>query len=152
MRHLALLAVTALALLAPACGGGGGGDDGGNAAGGGSDEEFTIPGDADNGKALFAKSGCGGCHTFAAAGSTAKVGPNLDDAVAKYKDDPDFIRESIIAPGAYVEKGSGGSIGGNREYTAEMPSFGPRALDQKNVISDQAVNDIVVFLVENAKD
>ena len=47
--------------------------------------------------------------------------------------------------------GSGGSIGGTKEYPATMPSYGPRAESDK-VISEQAVNDIVVFLVEEAKD
>src|SRR5262249_43778245 len=32
------------------------------------------------GKAVYATSGCGACHVFAAAGSTGKIGPNLDDA------------------------------------------------------------------------
>ena len=32
------------------------------------------------GKRLFAAQGCGGCHTFRAAGSTGTQGPNLDDA------------------------------------------------------------------------
>jgi mono/diheme cytochrome c family protein len=29
---------------------------------------------------VFAEAGCGSCHTFAAAGSSGAVGPNLDDA------------------------------------------------------------------------
>ena len=33
-----------------------------------------------NGAKVFAAAGCGGCHTFEAAGSTGNVGPNLDDA------------------------------------------------------------------------
>lgn len=36
-------------------------------------------GDAANGEEVFASAGCGGCHTFEAAGSTGSVGPNLDD-------------------------------------------------------------------------
>jgi mono/diheme cytochrome c family protein len=31
-----------------------------------------------DGKAVFAKAGCGGCHTLKAAGSSGNVGPNLD--------------------------------------------------------------------------
>jgi len=31
------------------------------------------------GAQVFAASGCGGCHTLAAAGSTGTVGPNLDE-------------------------------------------------------------------------
>jgi mono/diheme cytochrome c family protein len=33
---------------------------------------------APDGKAVFAKAGCGGCHTLKDAGSTGNVGPNLD--------------------------------------------------------------------------
>ncbi len=38
----------------------------------------TLQGDPVAGKAVFASSGCGSCHTLAAAGSTGNVGPNLD--------------------------------------------------------------------------
>jgi mono/diheme cytochrome c family protein len=44
-----------------------------------------------DGKAVFAKSGCGGCHTLKAAGATGAVGPNLDDA----KPSPGAV-ESIV--------------------------------------------------------
>ena len=39
-------------------------------------------GDPVAGKRLFSTSGCKDCHTFAAAGSSAKTGPNLDDVKA----------------------------------------------------------------------
>jgi mono/diheme cytochrome c family protein len=40
---------------------------------------FTLPGPLGNdGAAIFKAEGCGGCHTFKAAGSTGTVGPNLD--------------------------------------------------------------------------
>jgi mono/diheme cytochrome c family protein len=37
-------------------------------------------GDPAAGEAVFASAGCGGCHTLEAAGTSGKVGPNLDDA------------------------------------------------------------------------
>ena len=40
----------------------------------------TPAGDAAAGEAVFASAGCGGCHTLEAAGTSGKVGPNLDDA------------------------------------------------------------------------
>ena len=45
----------------------------------------TVPsqyanGDPTAGKEVFAKNGCGACHTLSDAGSSGKVGPNLDDA------------------------------------------------------------------------
>ena len=70
-----------------AAGGGGGG--GGQAA-------------APDGEQLFTSEGCSGCHTLKAAGSTAKVGPDLgklENAGEK------FIRTSIVDPSAEVEKG-----------------------------------------------
>ncbi len=38
----------------------------------------TAAGDAENGKQLFASSGCGGCHVLADAGAAGAVGPALD--------------------------------------------------------------------------
>ena len=38
----------------------------------------TSSGSQPDGKAVFAKAGCGSCHTLKAAGSSGNVGPNLD--------------------------------------------------------------------------
>jgi cytochrome c2 len=61
------------------------------------------------GKKAFADSGCAACHTLAAAGATGKIGPDLDKlktyAAAAKMPLKDFIRESIIKPNAYIEKG-----------------------------------------------
>lgn len=43
-------------------------------------EEKAGKGDPVAGKQLFASSGCAGCHTFKAAGSTGTTGPDLDTA------------------------------------------------------------------------
>jgi len=53
------------------------------------------------GAAVFAEAGCGGCHTFGPAGSTAEVGPSLDDL----PDDPELIRTSIAEPDAQIAAG-----------------------------------------------
>lgn len=37
-----------------------------------------------SGKQIFASSGCGGCHTLAAAKATGSVGPNLDQLKPSY--------------------------------------------------------------------
>jgi len=55
------------------------------------------------GRKLFGDNGCSGCHTLKDAGSTAQVGPDLDKFL-KGKADA-FIRESIVKPNAFVEKG-----------------------------------------------
>jgi cytochrome c oxidase subunit 2 len=43
------------------------------------------------GLAVFARMGCGGCHTLAAAGATGVIGPDLDDKL------PDHTRDSLVA-------------------------------------------------------
>ncbi|HEY1479992.1 MAG TPA: cytochrome c oxidase subunit II transmembrane domain-containing protein [Gaiellales bacterium] len=62
------------------------------------------------GEAVFnGSSGCGGCHTLSKAKSKGTVGPNLDDISADAKAAgqslPDFVRESIVKPNAYIAKG-----------------------------------------------
>jgi serine/threonine-protein kinase len=52
---------------------------------------------APSGKQVFASAGCGGCHTLAAAGSSGRTGPNLDDA----KPSADAV-EAIVTAGAGV--------------------------------------------------
>jgi cytochrome c oxidase subunit II len=65
------------------------------------------PGQA--GKSAFANNGCGSCHTLKAAGSTAKIGPDLDKLPAEAKGAGKpleaFVRESIVNPDAYVAPG-----------------------------------------------
>jgi cytochrome c oxidase subunit 2 len=66
-------------------------------------------GGAAAGKAAFTSNGCGSCHTFAPAKSTGKIGPDLDklSTYAQQAGKPleQFVRESIVNPDAYVEKG-----------------------------------------------
>jgi cytochrome c2 len=62
------------------------------------------------GKTVFMSAGCGACHVFTPAGSTGKVGPNLD-MVRDYANKAgqpleDFLTEAIIHPPAkYVPPG-----------------------------------------------
>ncbi len=46
---------------------------------------FHLKGDSTKGKAIFASSGCGSCHTLAAAHATGTVGPNLDTLKPDYR-------------------------------------------------------------------
>jgi cytochrome c oxidase subunit 2 len=66
-------------------------------------------GGAAAGKTVFVDNGCGACHMLTAAKSTGKVGPDLDKLpdYAKQAGQPlePFVRESIVNPDAYVEKG-----------------------------------------------
>ncbi len=61
------------------------------------------------GKAIFVAQGCNSCHTYQPAGATGTVGPDLDKlpqyAKAAGKPLDTFVTESIVHPGAYIEKG-----------------------------------------------
>ncbi len=130
MRKVGTALLAVLGLAATGCGGG----------------ETVETGSPARGAAVFATQGCGNCHTFAAAKSIRNVGPNLDQVVERY--DADFIRTSLVDPQAYIEAGSGGSIGGEKRYQQiEMPSFGPDAELGENQISDQDIEDLVAYLV-----
>lgn len=148
-RSRGIAAALAAGLLA-SCGGGDGRDEA-------PDDKTTtaaaesVPldqGDAARGKELYVNNGCGSCHTFEAAGSTRNVGPNLDKAVEMYP--PEFLRESIVDPQAYIEKGEAGSIGGKNPYGSRMPAYGPDESPPSN-LSEQDISDIVAFLVEEAE-
>ncbi|HXZ57020.1 MAG TPA: cytochrome c [Gaiellaceae bacterium] len=90
-------------------------------------------GNATAGATLFKSQGCDGCHTFTPAGSTAKVGPDLDKLAqyAKTAGMPlaDFTHESIQNPGSYVESG----------YQNIMPNFG-------QTLTPQQISDLVAYL------
>jgi cytochrome c oxidase subunit 2 len=45
----------------------------------------------ESGRAVFARMGCGSCHTLAAAGSAGSIGPNLDERLGRH------TRASLIA-------------------------------------------------------
>jgi cytochrome c oxidase subunit 2 len=67
---------------------------------------------AQPGLAVFQQNGCGGCHTFKPANATGKVGPDLDNLKAYATQAhrgtlTQFIHESIVSPGAYIQPGYG---------------------------------------------
>ena len=75
------------------------------------------------GKAIFTSAGCGACHTFKPAGTSAQVGPDLDNAPeadAKKAGMPlaAFVKQSIVDPNAYIAPGySKGLMPGNFSST-----------------------------------
>jgi cytochrome c oxidase subunit II len=83
--------------LAKQSSGGGGAAAGGGAPAGGGGANTAA------GKQVFASNGCASCHTLSDAGASGNVGPDLDKALAT-RDDA-FIKQSIVDPGAFVEKG-----------------------------------------------
>ena len=104
-----------------AAGGGGGGGSGGE-------------GGAADGKAIFTSaepSACSTCHTLAEAGSTAEIGPNLDN-VLKGKDEG-FIREAIVDPDAEVAEGF-------------QPGVMPKDYGER--LSEEELDALVKYLLE----
>ena len=79
-----------------------------------------LKGDPTAGQAIFAKSGCGSCHTLSAAHSTGAVGPNLDQAK------PDF---RLVTARVTLGKGV-------------MPSF-------KGQLSDQEIANVAAYVVKS---
>ena len=92
----------------------------------------TAQGDPAAGKTLFTSQGCGGCHAFAAAGTNATVGPNLDDALQGK--DAVFVSESIVDPNAEVAQGFPQGV---------MPG------DYGQNLSAKQIADLVAFLSQS---
>lgn len=91
-------------------------------------------GNAEAGAAVFTSAGCGGCHTFAAAGSTGSVGPDLDEALVAGTDEAK-IEEDIVDPNAEIAEGFPEGI---------MPgNFG-------ETLSSEELADLVAFLHQNS--
>ncbi len=109
---LALAAMAAVALGASACG--------------------TSTADVENGRILFIER-CGTCHTMAEAGTTATVGPNLDDAF-----------------GAAREAGEGGeTIEGVVEAQVEFPrpsTEDPSISMPADVVEGQELEDVAAYV------
>ena len=89
---------------------GGGGDTGG---GGGE-------GDVAAGKDVYASAGCGSCHTFADAGSTGTIGPDLDESSVDFE-----------AAAEQIRTGGGG-----------MPAF-------EGQLSDQEIADVAAYVTQS---
>jgi mono/diheme cytochrome c family protein len=88
------------------------------------------PGSPAAGRAVFTSAGCGGCHTFAPAGTSGSVGPDLDEALQGK--DAEFIRQSIVDPNAEITQGYNAGV---------MPqNFGEE-------LSPQQLDNLVAFLM-----
>ncbi|NUT55048.1 MAG: cytochrome c [Thermoleophilia bacterium] len=79
-------------------------------------------GDAAAGEQVFASTGCGGCHTLEAAGSSGNVGPNLDDA----KPEHDLVVDRVT-------NGKGA-----------MPSFAGQ-------LSETQIQDVAAYVVDSTQ-
>ncbi|MFL5959359.1 MAG: c-type cytochrome [Gaiellaceae bacterium] len=81
---------------------------------------FHVKGDSKKGSSIYANSGCGSCHTLAAAHSTGTIGPNLDSLKPDYR-----------AVTAQVTNGGG-----------QMPAF-------KSSLSTQQIADVSAYVVSS---
>jgi mono/diheme cytochrome c family protein len=124
------LALLALAVVLGGCGG----DDDDTAAPVEVITQTTAPpaqtggatgdgGAEDDGRTLFVQN-CSGCHTLADAGTTGKVGPNLDETT------PSFERVRTM-----VTNGGGGGLG-------VMPAFKGSLSDEKIELVARYVSDV----------
>ena len=99
--------------------------------------EGTVPkqeaGNPAEGKQVFADTGCGTCHTFKAAGSTAKAGPDLDQSLQGK--DQDYVREAIVNPDAQIAAGF-------------QPGVMPKNYGQQ--LDSGQIADLVAFLLQPA--
>jgi cytochrome c oxidase subunit II len=99
---------------------------------------------ANPGQAVFASSGCGGCHAFTPAKTTGNAGPDLDDLTASFDeakaagktkatDLAGFIEESIVEPNAFVAKG-----------------YAPGVMPQQfgDDLSPKQIDDLVAYLAK----
>jgi mono/diheme cytochrome c family protein len=93
-----------------------------------------APGDPAAGKTVYADAGCAACHTFKAAGSTGKTGPNLDESL-KGKDE-DYVRQSIVDPDAEIAPGF-------------QPGIMPKNYGQQ--LNSKQIADLVAFLRQSGK-
>jgi mono/diheme cytochrome c family protein len=91
------------------------------------------------GKSFFTANGCGGCHTYKPAGSSGKVGPDLDNLAADAKKAnhgsvEEYVKESIENPSAYVVPGFPNGV---------MPVYGGK-------LTDSQIGDLVSFLTQKS--
>lgn len=83
------------------------------------------------GKAVFLSAGCGECHTLAAAGTRATVGPDLDKTLQEKNSA--FVRQSILDPDASITPGYEAGV---------MPTTYGSQLTRRQI------DDLVAFLVK----
>jgi mono/diheme cytochrome c family protein len=86
------------------------------------------------GAEVFIASGCGNCHTFAAAGTTGTAGPDLNEYLAP-DDTAAGVEEMIVDPEAEIGEGYSAGV---------MPQTYGESL------SEEELGQLVQFLVANS--
>jgi mono/diheme cytochrome c family protein len=111
---LALVALVAIAVTSSGCG--------------------TTSADPEHGRALFVQK-CGVCHELAQAGTTAQIGPNLDDAFAASRsigNDSDTIEGIVKAQVEYPRENNGD----------------PRVSMPRDIVTGQDLDDVAAYVGE----
>jgi mono/diheme cytochrome c family protein len=107
-------------------------------AGGGSEDPAPAPARAaaapHAGLAVWIEQGCGSCHTFEPAHSTAPIGPDLQQTLRGKS--RDYVLQSIVQPSAAAAPGYSVGI---------MPEGYARRIDP------QDLDPLVDFLVDGAR-
>ncbi len=96
----------------------------------------TTSADSQRGRALFVTK-CGVCHTLAQAGTTAEIGPNLDDAFASAREigqDSDTIEGIVRAQVEYPRPSNG-------DPAVSMP---------RDIVTGQDLDDVAAYVGEYA--
>jgi mono/diheme cytochrome c family protein len=83
---------------------------------------------------VWIEQGCGSCHTFKPANSSAPIGPDLQ--LSLHDKSRDYVTESIVLPNAKAAAG---------HTTGSMPE------DYATRISPQELDALVDFLMEGAR-
>jgi cbb3-type cytochrome c oxidase subunit III len=98
-------------------------------------------GSLDNGRKVFGEK-CGACHSLAAAGTTAEIGPNLDASFAQARADG-FKESSIrdIVAGQIRDPGQYSTGDAPDELQANMPA---------DLVHGQDLADVASFVAANA--
>ena len=99
----------------------------GGGAGGGGEEQAAA---GAPGEQIFTSAGCAGCHTLAAAGSNATIGPDLGQLSEA---NAGFVRTSILRPNAEIAEGFSEGV---------MPE------DFGDELSDEELDALVKYLLE----
>ena len=97
---------------------------------GGSDPPVGSAPAASDGRAVFARMGCGGCHQLAAARAKGQIGPDLDARLPAHT--AATLRAQILDPAA-------------------SPEFGQMPTDFGERMSDAELDALVAFLLETAR-
>jgi cbb3-type cytochrome c oxidase subunit III len=100
--------------------------------------------DTNNGQQLFTQS-CGACHTLQAAGATATIGPNLDNAFAADRKEgyPESSIENVVLDQIRLGSGPLATYTTNKKFT-------PQTTMPANLVKGQDAIDVAAYVASVA--